>query len=175
MITARQVKKRNELAVLKAAIHAHNQRVCRSYEIIERPDPPDAIIEDEMGTTWIEHTNAFFSREWAQDLQTFPGPEEKRVAMPSGPYGGMDHQLALAVRAAIVAKAGNPKYQPVIEKDGPGILVVGLESPWLDTHSFEEIYRLFETRPVDGIGTVFSSIYLGSRIDGVNVATWFRC
>lgn len=100
-------------------------------EVISRPDSPDAIVSDGSITTWMELTDAFFSKAWARDLSSFTSINGHEP-MAGGVYMNMDMQLAGNLCDLLVKKATKNSYKPLMQQYGPGILVVGLESPWLD-------------------------------------------
>lgn len=152
----------HELAVLEAALAEHNRLHGLFLEVVSRPDPPDAILSDGKTTTWLELTDAFFSAEWARDLNSHAASEE-HMPMRSGPYMDMDAQLAARFCDLVCKKAAKTSYKPFIAKYGPGILVVGLESPWLDDETLLEITRKWAELGKPNISATFSHVYLGYR------------
>lgn len=70
MNTIADIKKRHELAVMRAALAEHNRLYGLALVIVDQPDPPDAILSDGTTTTWLEHTDAFFWGDRARDLNT---------------------------------------------------------------------------------------------------------
>lgn len=63
-----EMKQHHEFTVIQAALKEHNRLYGQGLRIISRPDPPDAILSNGVYTTWLEHTDAFFSEEWAKAL-----------------------------------------------------------------------------------------------------------
>ncbi|MFZ3119521.1 MAG: hypothetical protein WA159_14530 [Variovorax sp.] len=162
----------HEIAVLRAALTEHNRLHGLTLELLSRPDPPDAILSDGKTTTWLELTDAFFSPEWARDLSSYAA-SEKHIPMRSGPYMDMDALLAAKVCELICRKAAKSSYKPFISKYGPGILVVGLESPWLDDETLCEITRKWAGLGNPNISGTFSQVYLGYRDrEGNKVMAW---
>lgn len=162
----------HELAVLNATLAEHNRLHNLSLKVLSRPDPPDAILSDGQTTTWLEITDAFFSREWARDVSSYAAAEKPadHIPMRRSEHIGMDEQLATTVCELILQKAAKPSYAPFVAAHGPGILVVGLESPWLDDETIVEISRKWAALGKPDISDTFSHVYLGYRNAGGNQA-----
>ena len=75
-------------------------------------------------------TDAFYSEEWARDLYSFATPEEEHTPMQKGGVN-MDIQFAHNFISIVQKKFTLASYGEVYERFGPGILVVGVQSPWL--------------------------------------------
>ena len=168
--TVANVKDRHELAVLSAALVEHNRLHGSALEIVARPDPPDAILSDGSTTTWMEHTDAFFSGDWARDLTTHAAAVIHRPMEQRG-YFEPDAQLAGAFCNGVLDKAGKATYAGCIAQYGPGILVVGLESPWLDEDTIREINEAWAELGSPDISATFAHVYLGYRDASGNRAT----
>ena len=168
--TVANVKDRHELAVLNAALAEHNRLHNLALTIVGRPDPPDAILSDGSTTTWMEHTDAFFSGDWARDLTTHAADVAHRPMEQRG-YFEPDAQLADAFCRCVLDKAGKATYAGCIAQYGPGILVVGLESPWLDEDTIREINEAWAALGSPDISATFAHVYLGYRDDSGNRAT----
>jgi hypothetical protein len=167
--TVANVKKRHELAVMEAALAEHNRLHDLALTIVSRPDPPDAILSDGSATTWMEHTDAFFSGEWARDLTTHAA-NVRHMPMEQRGYFEPDAQLAGAFCRCVIDKAGKTTYASCIAHYGPGILVVGLESPWLDEETIHEINRAWAELGSPDISSTFRYVYLGYRDNSGNHA-----
>ena len=169
-----QVKSAHELAVLSAGLAEHNRIHNLKLSVIYQPDPPDAILSDGSITTWMELTDAFFSPEWARDLSSYAADEQHKP-MKKGHYMGMDAQLASAFCEIVVQKSQKSSYKPFITQYGPGILVVGLESPWLSDETIDEIDSEWANRGNPDISATFSHVYIGYRnASGNHAFKWPR-
>ena len=155
-------KKKHELVVLNAALAEHNRLHGLALQIVGQPDPPDAILSDGSMTTWIEHTDALYSADWARDLNTYAANVPHRP-MEQGGYVEPDAQLAEAFCRGVLDKASKSTYAPFVAKFGPGILVVGLESPWLDQDTIGEINAAWAAQGSPDISATFAHVYLGFR------------
>lgn len=163
-----EIKAKHEASLLEAALQEHNRRHGFSLRVVDRPDPPDAILSDGSVTTWMELTNAFFSQEWAQDLFSYAadGPHKP---MKHGPYINMDAQLAENLCTLLYQKSRKCSYKPFLEKFGPGILVIGLEIPWFDSRTLDAIDIEWANFGNPDISGVFNHVYLKFRnIGGIN-------
>lgn len=170
--TVAEVKEKHELAVLKAALAEHNRLHGSTLELVDQPDPPDAILSDGHTTTWMEHTDAFFSGEWARDLTTSAASVAHKPMEQRG-YFEPDAQLAAEFCRGVLEKAGKSTYAACIAQYGPGILVVGLESPWLDEDTLHEIDKAWADLGKPDISATFSHVYLGYRDkDGNRALAW---
>lgn len=168
------IQEAHELAVLRVGLAEHNRICGLNLTIVSRPDPPDAMLSDGSFTTWMELTDAFFSPEWARDLCSFASDKEHRP-MARGLYIDMDGQLARTFCDALEHKASKLSYRPLIERYGPGILVVGLESPWLDDESIDAIDNEWLSRGKPKISATFSNVYIGYRNGSGNHAFAWPC
>lgn len=162
----------HERAVLNAAVGEHNRIQGLNLSVVSRPDPPDAILSDGNTTTWLELTDAFFSSDWARDLVSYAA-DEKHRPMQGGMYVDMDAQLASVLCDLVCRKAAKDSYKPFVAEYGPGILVVGIESPWLDDDTIRDIDREWAERGRPDISGTFTHVYLGYRDDNGNrVLAW---
>lgn len=172
MSTPAKIKEEHEVAVLHAALAKHNRLHGLELKIVDRPEPPDAILSDGNATTWIEHTDAFFSHEWARDLTT-NAASVVHVPMEQRGYAEPDAQLAAVFCDRVIEKAAKKSYASLVSQYGPGILVVGLESPWLDSDTIEEINRAWAQRGAPDLSATFRYVYLGYRDkDGNHAELW---
>ena len=169
MTTRREINPLHEAAVVKAAVNAHNARFGCGFIIIDKPDPPDAILQDGERQLWLEHTDAFYPG-WARDLTTFAASDKSHVPMDGGLHANMDQSLAEVFCSVVRKKLDNPAYVPLVRDLGPGILVVGLESPWLSDETIEAISRAWLAQGDTRLNEVFSHVYLGFRQSGDNHA-----
>lgn len=174
MGTYRQNQDKHELFVVDAAITAHNALTGSTFTIESRPDPPDAIIRDGGKRLWVEHTDAFYSSSWARDLSSYAASDKQHHPMPPSMHMSMDERLAAEFCKRVIEKYCEPTYAPLVAQYGPGILVVGLESPWSDHNTIDAInYRWKEVEGSPDLSAVFGWVYLGHRNRGTNEAVLF--
>jgi len=160
--------------MLHDALEKHNRLHGLSLRVASRPDPPDAIITDGELTTWIELTDAFVSPEWAQDLSS-NGSIKGHTPMASGGFMDMDMQFAENFCNLLEHKARKQSYAPIVSKLGPGILVIGLESPWLDGETMDDMEKVWMARGAPDISGTFEFVYVRHRAaTGAIVLPWPR-
>jgi hypothetical protein len=161
----------HELAVLRDGLAEHNRVHGLSLKVISRPDPPDAILSDGSSTTWMELTDAFFSERWAMHVSSYASIKGHKP-MARGLYMDMDKQLAVNCCDLLTKKTAKNSYKPLIQQYGPGILVVGLESPWLDGETLDAIDEEWSSRGSPDISVTFAHVYLRHR--GSHTFAWPR-
>ena len=83
---------------------------------------------------------------------------------------GGDNIFADVFLEVVLKKIKNKSYTALVEQMGPGILVVGLESPWLDAETFQAINKKWIESGSSELYSVFKWVYLGYRDEGKNVA-----
>ena len=83
----------------------------------------------------------------------------------------MDNQVAEVFAKVVIAKLNNKSYQSVVNQYGPGILAVGIESPWLDDETVHAITEHWTERGSPDLSLVFRWVYLGFRLGGESKAT----
>ena len=173
MTTRREINKKHEHAVIDAAVKVHNKRVGANYSVENRPDPPDAILLNGNSRTWIEHTDAFYP-EWAKALTSSVASDKDNEPMQKGLHVDMDNTFADVFFEVVMKKLKSKSYDTVIEKYGTGILVVGLETPWLDDETINAINEKWLANGSPGISNIFNCIYLGNRLNGENNAVLWK-
>lgn len=162
MKSSSQIQQAHEDAVLRDALAEHNRLHGLALAVVSRPDPPDAILSDGVTTTWMELTDAFFSQAWARDLSSY-GSIKDHKPMASGGYVDMDRLFAENFCDLVQQKTGKQSYAPIVASHGPGILVVGLESPWLDGDTMDEVSDEWAARGSPDISGTFAFVYVRHR------------
>ncbi len=130
----RAVQEKHERFLVDAFIAWWATQKIEQFRVISRPHPisPEAIVQSNQRTTWIEVTDAFHSDEWAQDMYSDATPGESHKPMGPGPYVDMDAQTATRFAMLLKKKLSKQSYAESYKKYGPGILLVGMQSPWFD-------------------------------------------
>ena len=168
MILRREINSKHEHAVIDSAIRAHNERTGDNFSVESRPDPPDAILIDGDKRIWIEHTDVFYDSRWAEDLTSYAATDRDHRPMRKGPHMDMDDRVADNFVEVVLNKFKKDSYKSVVEELGAGILVVGLESPWLDEKTIQAINAKWNEIGNPDLSSIFRWIYLGDRVDGEN-------
>jgi hypothetical protein len=138
-------------------------------EVISKPEPPDAIITINGNTTWIEITDAFFSRELAQSVTTHvaddkthkPVPKEKRFCIEP------DEQFSSTLESVIVKKYDKESIGKVYKQYGSGILLVGVINPFFAAKNLVNIEKQRILEAVKSKEERFNEIYLYDVYDHI--------
>lgn len=133
LIKRNQLKKEHESSVLESFI-VYQRALNNLVEIIETPDPPDAIITFNGSKTWIEITDAFFNKEIAESITSHaasnkihkPVPKEKKFCVEP------DEQFSDVLIKVIIEKYKKTSFGKVFKTYGAGILLVGIINPFAD-------------------------------------------
>lgn len=164
----KEVKEAHENAVLNSFVkHCENNN--RVVIIIDKPEPPDAIVTIDGYKTWIEVTDAFISKELAESTTTYaaddkthkPVPKEKRFLIEP------DRQFSNILETIIVKKYEKASIGKVYKQYGEGILLVGIINPFSDAKELivsekEKIMTAIKSKEQR-----FSDIYLYDVYDRV--------
>jgi hypothetical protein len=167
MTTRREINSKHESAVIEAALLAHNEQVGTAFVVESRPDPPDAILVNGIQRTWMEHTDAFYPG-WAEDLTSYAATDKIHRPMRKGFHMDMDNQVAEVFAKVVLEKFNNKSYKSAVNQYGPGILVVGIESPWLDGETVQAINEKWAELGSPDLSTVFGWVYLGFDPDPIS-------
>ncbi len=172
MARRRDINGLHEATVLAVALREHNRLNGLDLKIVDRPDPPDAMLSDGVLTTWMEHTDAFYPG-WAEDLSSFAASDKKHRPIRQNWHLNVDVTFAKIVCDRIEAKVRNTTYQSVVDQHGPGLLVVGLETPWLDRDTHAAIDHEWRQRGSPGLERYFRHVYFAFRVfQGRRAALW---
>jgi hypothetical protein len=156
-----EIKNAHEGSVLDS-FKKHSASLNNNIVVISKPEPPDAIITINGKTTWIEITDAFFSRELAESITTHvaddkthkPVSKEKRFCIEP------DEQFSSILESVIVKKYDKSSIGSVYNQYGSGILLVGIINPFSDS---KELINTEKQRILEAIKSKekrFNEIYL---------------
>lgn len=149
-----------------------NRRHRASYCVVEKPNPPEAIVQSKGKTSWVEVTSAFMNRSFAEEVWSHATPGEKPRPMSNAVVVGPDAQFAANFAETVRKKLEKRSYEPFRDRYGPGYLVVSVQYPLYgkDTPMFmESAWRGIQ---VEDRGC-FRSIYLVvRRYRGYQVVLW---
>jgi|SaaInlStandDraft_6_1057023.scaffolds.fasta_scaffold31362_3 hypothetical protein len=123
-----------------------------TIEIIEKPEPPDAIAIINGSKTWIEITDAFFSPELAESITTYAAEDKTHKPVPKANRFVMtpDTQFSNVLVNVIKKKYDKKSIGKIYKKFGSGILLVGIINPF--SYS-EELVKTERQRILDSIKT----------------------
>lgn len=155
----RYIQKKHERFLVQCYLKWHNQKYKTKYKVIDEPNPPEAIIKSTKKTTWLEVTDAFYSEEYAKDKYSYATPGEQHIPMSSGLHHSMDLKFAIHFIKVLKSKLKKTTYRKYREKYGPGILLIGIHSPWFDSGTINLMKELCSQEDwTDNTGN-FKNIY----------------
>lgn len=126
-----EIKNAHEDSVLES-FKKHSAVSNETIEIISKPEPPDAIVTINGNTTWIEITDAFFNKEFAESITTYVADDKvyKPIPKRKGPYIEPDKHFSNVLEGVIVKKYDKASIGKVYKEHGAGILLVGIYNPF---------------------------------------------
>lgn len=133
----RPIKEKHEQFLVDEFIRWWASRTGEQFHVVSRPDRPEAIVQSTSRTTWIEVTDVFFPLTLAGDLYSHATPGEQHKPMEPGPYSEMDEQMAAIFIARLKDKLSKTSYRKACDEHSPGILIVGMQSPWFNGETCE--------------------------------------
>lgn len=128
-------------------------------EVIDRPDPPDAIVKIDGVDTWMEITDAHFSQETAISITSHAADDKVHIPSKGGLVVDPDSITNERVESAIKAKLQKKTMQSIAISNKPGILLVGLYGPFFDIFEVESNFS-DEFKALLKAQNIFSSIYV---------------
>lgn len=156
-----EIKDAHEYLVIDS-FKRHSASLGNIIKVISKPEPPDAIITINGNTTWIEITDAFFSREIAESITTHvaddkthkPVPKEKRFCIEP------DEQFSSILESVIVKKYDKGSIGNVYKQYGRGILLVGIINPFSNAKELISTEKQRILKAIKSKEQRFNEIYL---------------
>lgn len=125
MVSRRDIKQVHELAVLNSFAE-HLKLEGRTLEILELPDPPEAIVNIDKIITWIEVTDAFLDQEHARNLMNSIADEVPHSVDESREEEDITPDFQSVLHGVIAKKYDKKTMQQTYSTFGRGILLVGV-------------------------------------------------
>lgn len=129
MVARKDLKSVHEAAVLQHfKEHLGAQGI--ALDVLATPEPPEAIVEIGGVRTWIEITDAFLDQKHAIALtsgachDTRHIPDDRRLIVDP------DEVFASVLRSVIAAKYDKATMRAFAASEGPGVLLVGVFTPF---------------------------------------------
>jgi len=160
MVKRRDLKQVHEDAVLQQ-FSKYMESLGNSFEVLETPDPPEAIIEINGKKTWLEVTDAFMDKDHAIGLTTGVSEDVEHISDSGRLVIEPDERFLSVLQSVIEAKYDKASMQSIFQAQGAGILLVGIFTPFA---SAAEIAR-YEAKSISGLVAkksvkVFDNIYV---------------
>lgn len=129
------------------------------FKVLERPNPPDAIIGSDYRTSWVEACNTFYPEGYAQDIWSRVTPGEIYKPMPKTFQQDIDLKFAECFADSLKDKLSKESYSEYVKKYGQGYLIIGMQSPWFDETTKIYMRRECEARNFENKGS-FNKIFI---------------
>jgi len=160
----RYVQLLHERFNIQLFLEEFNARYQTGYEVVEEPDPPEAIIQFNNRKRWVEVTTAYLSKEQAKDLSAYAIKGEKSQSKKQGPVVNANEQFAQQFVDVVAKKLKKSSYEPFFKQFGKGYLVVSIQHPMFDQEALAAIERVWDLAHVQDKG-FFKSIYIVDRVN----------
>ena len=132
MVDRRPIQQADERFFVAQFLKWFNRAYRSNFQVVEEPNPPEAIIRSSRTTRWVEVSTAFWNSAYAKDLYSFATPDEEHKPVEPGTNYGMDQSLAFNFVSVLKKKLEKKSYVPYRDKYGPGYLIVPIRHPWFD-------------------------------------------
>jgi len=124
----RDIQPAHEEAVLDS-FSDYLQKHGGSLKVVNRPNPPDAIVTINGKSCWIEITDAFQSSGWAKSITSYAADDRVHEPYVRGAICEPDIEACEKVKEVILKKYRKKTMKNLRITNGPGILLVGAYTP----------------------------------------------
>ena len=128
--------------------------------VLERPDPPDAIVELDGTKGWIEITGAFQSSDLARSMTSHAADDRMHQPYQSRLICEPDQEACERVTDVILKKYDKSTMKGLLSSHGQGILLVGAYTPLTSPEEIVEQAGNSIRAEIKGLNPIFRSIYL---------------
>lgn len=174
MVSRRDLKYIHEEAVL-SCFKAHIESGGSTLEILDRPDPPEAIVDLDGVRTWIEITDAFLDTPHAIGLTSGASDDVEHVPDSRRLIMSPDDTFSHVLHSVIASKCHKKSMRSIAVTHGPGILLVGVFTPFTTAEEVAhdeaaDVVALLEGMPRQ----VFEIIYVYDGTGRISFHTLYR-
>lgn len=131
-----------------------------SLKVVDRPDPPDAIVEIDGIDCWIEITDAFQSSDWARSLTSYAADDKNHQPYQSRVIYEPDSQACEKVKDVILKKYESNSMNDLLSQYGQGVLLVGSYTPLTSPEEIIEQAGEAILAEIESKASIFKSIFL---------------
>jgi hypothetical protein len=168
----RDIQQAHERAQVAIFLEWLNARYGSKFEVVDEPNPPEAIVRSGRTTRWVEVTTAFWSDRYAQDEYSYATPGEVHKPIGNGPFVNPDAKFAARFVDVIRKKLEKASYLKSKEAYGPGYLLVPIMYPLFNSHSLGFMRKAWAKANLTNDRGCFRSVYLTHRAGRVLVQRW---
>ena len=152
MADRRPIKKAHERFHVKNFLEWFNRVYRSDFRVIEEPEPPEAIIQSSRTIRWVEISTAFWNDSFARDEFSYATPGEKHQSIGPGPFINMDREFASNFVTVLRKKLEKKSYLPVMEKYGPGYLIIPIRNPFFNEETIRWMKNEWANASVSDLG-----------------------
>ena len=157
----------HEEAVLRQ-FKAHLESVDVCLEILDRPEPPEAIVELNGNRTWIEITDAILDKDHAISLTSGASDDKEHIRDDGRLLVEPDAMFSSVLHSVIEAKYDKTSMRSIAKDLGPGILLVGVFTPFTTAEAVArdeaaEVAALISGKPMQVFSTIYAYEGTGNR------------
>jgi len=161
-----QIKQTHEDAVVDQFLSWYNSKHETKFKVIDKPEPPDAVAQENEKYLWIEHADIYRSSEEAREERSTVTPGEKPYERQEHPIVEPNKRVAVAFVSTLNNKLSKDSYEKWYEKYGPGILVLTERDPLFDQSTWDCISTELDSCSFEHDKGYFKEVFLGYRSMG---------
>ncbi len=166
-----KVSEAHQNAVIDQFVAYLNSDADSKFKIIDRPDPPDAIISDGTRTTWVEHTDLYRSGDEARDELSYVTPGEDHKPHTENPIHDPDNRIAKEFVNRMRDKLSKNSYAETFRNYGPGYLVISERDALFNKDSLAAIEVEIERNRFPEDKRFFAAVHFAVRtVSGLDFA-----
>ena len=158
-----KIKQAHEDAVIDHFLKWYNAKHGTKFEVIEKPEPPDAVSQHENNFIWIEHADIYRSSEEAREERSAVTPGETPYERQEHPIDEPDKRTSFAFVSTLNKKLSKNSYSKWYKKYGPGFLILTERDPLFDQSTWDCITKTLKSESFENDKGYFNKVYLGYR------------
>jgi hypothetical protein len=157
------IKQAHEDSVIELFLEWYNAENQTQFTVINKPEPPDAIVQYGNKTIWIEHADIYRSTEEAREERSAVTPGETPYYRQEHPIHEPDIRIAFAFISILKKKLLKDSYEKWFKIYGPGILILTERDPLFSQSTWDCITEKLESESFQNDKGYFETVYLGYR------------
>lgn len=171
MSSRRITQQAHERAQVGVFVAWLNSRYRAKFEVVDEPNPPEAIIRSGRTTRWVEVTDAFWSDAFAQDEYTYATPGENHKPIGNRLFLEPDAQFATRFVEVVQKKLEKSSYLPSKQTYGTGYLLVPIMYPLFTSNSLYYMKEAWSRTQIKDLGC-FRSVYMSIQMGRGPIIRW---
>ncbi len=159
------IKSQHELSLINEFIAFISNETGVEYILLERPEPPDALLKSENGSIWVEIADIYRSDDEAHEELSHVTPGEENFIHRENPIVEPDKRIADRLFNVLMKKISKSSYRNITSQLGKGILILNERDPLFNDRTLNYIHDLMVDvqNDLDLESDYFKEIYLSFR------------